>query len=805
MPNDVLRAFSIALAASLLALFVHLSATSGGKLSKPAAVPMAERDQEKSGAAIDEPQPVAATLEDAVDHIVQPFLGPKHARGCVVVLGTRDRVLLRRAYGDRSVSPGREPMTPDTIFDLASLTKPIATASSILLLAERGRLDLDAPVSAWIPSFGVPDKAEITVRMLLTHTSGLPAASALSHYEKPTPDLLATIGGLPLRFAPGTGYLYSDVGYVVLGLLVRPVAGVGLSDFARTQVFEPLGMHETRFLPMDAGRIAPTEPEGGRMLRGIVHDPRARRMGGVAGHAGLFSTADDLSRFARALLGGGVAVPAGPASRLRVLQEDTVASMWSAAGHSSHPRTAAWDIVRVWDAKMGRTRMTFAHGGFTGTYLWLDPERGNFMVLLSSRLHPDGKGNVLELRAALRRFAVEQAAGSSEAGVQVGVDVLQQQAFRPLAGKRVALLTHDAAVDARGRRTVDVLHEASNVNVVALLVPEHGMNARGEGRVADGMDPRTGLPIVALYGPRRAPPAAWLDRVDVVVVDLQDVGVRFYTYGSTMLRTLRAASARGKAFVVLDRPNPLGGVVIDGPLPGGGADDWLHPYAVPIRHGLTLGELSLLAAREWGLATKPEVVTVRGWSRKMLFQDTGLGWTPPSPNLRTPEQALLYPGVALLEATNVSVGRGTETPFEVVGAPWMDERLAERLGKSGLAGVEISPATFQPTAGPYAGEACRGVRFRVVERRAVESMRLGYSLVLALRALYPDHFRPKGVLTLVGHRPTYDALMAARPVEEILELAAEQRADFEYRRKPVLLYEPFRVEPGRVRSRRSGQ
>ena len=788
MPNDVFRAVLVALAASLIAVLVHFSATSGGKVSKPAA----ESCPAGSGAAIDEPQPADATLEDAVDHIVHPFLAPKHVRGCVVVIGTRDRVLLRRAYGARSISPGREPMTPDTIFDLASLTKPIATASSILLLAERGRLELDAPVSTWVPSFGVPDKAAITVRMLLTHTSGLPAASALSHYEKPTPDLLATIGGLPLRFAPGTGYLYSDVGYVVLGILVRRVAGVGLADFARTEVFQPLGMDETRFLPMDAGRIAPTEPEGGRMLRGIVHDPRARRMGGVAGHAGLFSTADDLSRFARALLGGGVVNEAtdvgSPASRMRVWQADTVESMWNPAGHSSHPRTAAWDIVRVWDAKMGRTRTTFAHGGFTGTYLWLDPERGNFMVLLSSRLHPDGKGNVLELRAALRRFAVELAAGSSEVGVQVGVDVLQQQAFRPLAGKRVALLTHDAAVDARGRRTVDVLHEASNVNVVALLVPEHGMTARGEGRVADGLDPRTGLPIVALYGPRRAPPAAWLDRVDVVVVDLQDVGVRFYTYASTMLRTLRAASARGKAFVVLDRPNPLGGVVVDGPLPGAEADDWLHPYAVPIRHGLTLGELSLLAAREWELATKPEVVTMRGWSRKMLFEDTGLGWTPPSPNLRTPEQALLYPGVALVEATNVSVGRGTKTPFEVVGAPWMDERLAQRLGTSGLAGVEISPAVFRPTHGPHAGEACRGVRFRVVEPRAIESMRLGYALVLALRALYPDHFRPRGVLTLVGHRPTYDALLAARPVEEILELSAEQRADFEFRRRPVLLY-----------------
>ncbi|MFW5740273.1 MAG: serine hydrolase, partial [Myxococcota bacterium] len=610
------RVVAIAAVAGLLAAWVTLVAGQGAPLSLP---PSEERPSSQAHAKRARPGFPAAPKHERneLDAIVKRFIDAGDVPGCVVITGSRDRVLTRRAFGLRAVSPIREEMTLGTVFDLASLTKPIVTASSVLLLSEKGLLDLDALVSIWLRPFRTMDKRSITVRMLLTHTSGLPAANHLSHYGPDPEQVLQQIGGLRLRFEPGDGYLYSDVGYIVLGMLVSEVSGMSLSAFASRHLFQPAGMGRTRFRPRDARHIAPTEPAGGRMLRGEVHDPRARRMGGEAGHAGLFATADDLAKFAQLLLRGGVGQGG------RVFDASTVGTMWKPDGHASRPRTLAWDVVRVWDPKRKRSRVTFGHGGFTGTYLWLDPEEGRFFLLLSSRLHPAGKGKAGPLRTALRKHAL---ATAFEPPVATGIDVLRSEGFARLAGKRIALLTHDAARDARGRRTVDLLREASEVDLVVLFAPEHGMSAKGEGHIADAVDARTQLPVVALFGPRRAPQRTWLDRVDAVVVDLQDAGVRFYTYASTLLRTMRAAWARGKDVVVLDRPNPLGGLIVEGPVPDAEANDWLHPLAIPLRHGLTLGELSLLAASDWSSPQRPRVVRLRGWDRNMLFDDTSLPW-----------------------------------------------------------------------------------------------------------------------------------------------------------------------------------
>lgn len=682
----------------------------------------------------------AAPSRDSIDAAVHRALAAKEIAGCVVVVGTRSRLLVSRAYGLRAVAPAAEPMTTDTIFDLASLTKPIATASSVMLLAERGALGLDMPLEGWFPELAATSKARITPRMLLLHTSGLPAANVLRDYEQGPGELLRAIAALPLAFEPGRGYRYSDTGYVVLGELVRRVAGRDVAEYSRAELFRPMGMSDTRFGPVSSTRVAPTERLGARWLRGEVHDPRASRLGGVAGHAGLFSTGADLARMAQVLLGR-----SGP------FANSTVDRLLHVEGHPSHPRTTAFDLVRVWDSSKNESRLTFAHTGFTGTYLWIDRESDRFLVLLSSRLHPDGKGSVNALRTSLREAALAYPATK----VSVGIDVLAENGFEALRGSRVALLTHDAARDARGCRTVDMLHNSREVQVVALFAPEHGLGATGEGAVRDGRDSATGIPVVGLFGQRTEPPDEWANRVDTVVIDLQDAGARFYTYSASMTRCLRWADRHGKRVVVLDRPNPLGGAIAEGPLPDETANEWLHPLPIPIRHGMTMGELATFAARENHLKIEPEVVRMRGWTRDMLFEDTGLDWHAPSPNLRTPHQALLYPGVALVELANVSVGRGTVTPFELVGAPWADHRLEAALRRLAPSGVTIERATFVPSKGPYAGETCRGVRMRVTRPATFSSMKLGYAMVRALVRTYPERFEPSQVNVLLGNRRVF--------------------------------------------------
>jgi hypothetical protein len=275
-------------------------------------------------------------------------------------------------------------------------------------------------------------------------------------------------------------------------------------------------------------RAVPTERRNGSWLMGSVHDPRAARLAGVAGHAGLFSTADDLARFARALLNH------GELDGVRVWSAEAVDEMLRPQALPQHRRALGWEVVRVWDAAAGRTRETLGHGGFTGTYLWLDPERDLFLVFLSSRLHPDGRGRVHELVAQLRGAVLERAPAPTttpvRGAVRVGIDVLRDNGFAQLRGSRVGLVTHAAALTRDGVRTADVLPAAPGLTLVALFTPEHGMEGKTDGAVADARDPRTGLPIHSLYGQRRTPTTSQLAGVDTLVVDLQDAGARFYTY-----------------------------------------------------------------------------------------------------------------------------------------------------------------------------------------------------------------------------------------------------------------------------------
>lgn len=723
-----------------------------------------------------------------------------------------------KATGWRAVEPAVEPMTEDTIFDLASLTKVVATTSAVMKLAEQGKVDLEAPVGNYLPEFTGGDRDKVKVRWLLTHCSGLPpgisydAARPWSGYEQG----IVRACQERLRSEPGTAFVYSDVNFILLGEIVRRVSGQWLDEFVRDHIFEPLAMHDTMFRPPATllPRIAPTEwSRSGRPLRGEVHDPTSRRMGGRTGHAGLFSTTHDLARFCRMLLNGGFL------EGRRVLAESTVALMTSVQSPSalSNKRGFGWDIASSFSSQRGEffpSGHSFGHTGWTGTSLWVDPTSRTFVIFLSNRNHPTEKGSVGGLRGELATLAAQSVANwhdivlpglilpwsrpapavpvvdrHTTPQVLSGLDVQRRDGFNTLQGKRLGLITNHTGIARDGVAAIDLLATAPGVQLVALFGPEHGI--RGEldhEGIKDSRDEKTGLPVYSLYGDRRQPAAEQLATLDALVFDIQDIGCRFYTYIATMCKSMEAAAAHQKEFIVLDRPNPIGGEVIEGPLREG-ADVFVAAHTIPLRHGMTVGEIAKMFATERKLNLKLTVVKCEGWTRDTWFDQTQLPWINPSPNMRSLNAATLYPGIGLLEFTNVSVGRGTDTPFEVVGAPWIDEMaLARELSAAGLVGVQVMPVRFTPQASKFAKEECRGVRFTITDRRAFESTKLGAALASALCRRHPKDYETKNLNTLLLHQVTLAALKAGKPWPETCRLWAKDERDFRLRRRPFLLY-----------------
>ncbi|NOU31838.1 MAG: DUF1343 domain-containing protein [Polyangiaceae bacterium] len=697
--------------------------------------------------------------------------------GAVALMVRGDQVVLHEAYGQRAVRPAPTRMTTDTVFDLASLTKPIATATTVVLLAEAGLFSLRDPVARYLPAFAAAGKGEVTIEQLLLHTSGLPADNALSAYGGTRDEAVRRILEMKTERAPGEGFRYSDLGYVVLGELVAKVTKSSLADAARSRVFTPLGMTDTGFLPGPElrARAAPTErtsPDAERFFTGEVHDPRARALGGVAGHAGLFATSLDLSRFVRAILQGGK-VDGQQALPARVV-ETLLAPRPIPGG------------TRAYLGSMHGTAV--AHTGFTGTSFWIDPAHGFGLVILASRLHPTGKGSADRLRSDLISAAIV-AASRKEAAVRPGIDVLEETGFAAVRGRKVALLTHAAGRTKDGRRTVDVLRGAHDVKVVALLSPEHGLASAAEGAVQDGTDAASGLPLHSLYGDARRPTQAMLHGADTVVIDLQDAGARFYTYATTVGYTLEAAAELHVRVVLLDRPNPAGGEIVEGPLRDADKESFIAYHRIPVRHGMTLGELARMFVAERKLGTDVVVVPARGLGRNALYAETSLSWVAPSPNLPTPSAALLYSGVALLEATNVSVGRGTDAPFEQIGAPWIDSAaLLAALAHESHPGIALRAVTFTPTTSVHAKTECHGVAFAVTAPHDVRAVHLGVALAFALRKVFPARFSPQGVATLLGHRAAFDALTSGASVTAIEDTYRGDPAAFLQRRAPYLLY-----------------
>jgi len=732
----------------------------------------------------------------AIDGLVEELIVAEKMPGCVVCIGRRAGIVLLKAYGRRAVKPAPEAMTVDTVFDLASITKPVATATAIMRLVEEGKLRLSDPIATHIPEFAANGKEKLTVHDLLTHQSGLIADNAIEDYADGPAKAVERIWNLTPLHPAATKFIYSDVNFIVLGQLVERISGESVAAFAERATFEPLGMTETGYQPAEPlrTRAAPTEEREGRWMRGEVHDPRAWKLGGVAGHAGLFGTATDLARYATMMLRG------GELEGVRVLAPETIAVMtrgWPIPGGGF--RGLGWDKRSPLSSNRGDllTESAFGHGGFTGTALWIDPALDLYVIFLSNRVHPDGKGLVNPLIARIASAAagaIAESRGVPQAAtdrpVLTGIDVLVRDNFRQLAGKKVALITNHTGLDRQHRRTGSLLAKADGVTLVAIFGPEHGASGTfDQANVPDGTDEETGVPVKSLYGKTKRPTAEMLADVDTIVFDIQDIGCRFYTYVSTMLEAMKAAAEHKKAFVVLDRPNPIDGTSIAGPRVDDGRGTFVGCHPIPLRHGMTVGELAKMFAADLKLDLDLTVVACEGWRRADAFDATGLEWVNPSPNMRSLTEAFLYPGIGLLEFTNLSVGRGTDTPFEVIGAPWLDGRaLADALAARRIPGVGFVPIRFTPDASKFKGASCSGVNIAVTDRAALDPVRVGLEIAVALRRLYPQEWEIDKLDLLLLHKATLEALRSGADADTVLEQSRDGLKEFGRRRQPHLLY-----------------
>ena len=855
---------------------------------------------------------------DQIEQLVLADIADKKLPGAVVVVGHRGKIVYRKAFGNRSFVPTVEKMTVDTIFDVASLTKPVATATSIMILVEQGKLRLNDTIGKFIPDIDDPEAKKVTIQQLLTHTSGYRPDFDLGEKWTGRDGMLAALKKEKLRNPPGTRFVYSDIGFIVLGEIYGRVTGkpTEFSDAVRTMFTNGLGVHDSGYVEMfrsdtfiansrddKRSRIAPTEnirgqnsylgstydgnaAEGNEILRGRVHDPTSFRMGGVAGHAGLFSTADDLARYCQMLLNGGIA-PVGTASgsdrlsrrpisrrpltgdpvatapgsdtRRRILSAQTIARMTApyVVSEDGATRGLGWDMNTSFSSNRGELFPlgSFGHTGFTGTSIWIDRVSQTFVVFMSNRVHPDGKGDVTPLRAKvatvaasaiedtpIEAYRLAESIYTSQVAAQIpkfrdlvqrsnpksadkvdweevaqfirdsrkmtglgyfdpidrdesvpvlnGIDVLEKTNFKDLAGKRIGLVTNHTGRNFAGKPTIDVLHEAKNVKLVSLFAPEHGI--RGEldvEKINDSKDEKTGLPIYSLYGETRRPKPEHLKDLDAIVYDIQDIGARFYTYTATLKNVMEEAAKAKIPVYVLDRPNPINGVNIEGSLAEETKLSFIAAHTIPVRYGMTIGELGQLMNAERKIGADLRVIKMENWTRSMWFDETGQTWVNPSPNMRSLTEATLYPGIGLLETTNLSVGRGTDTPFEIIGAPWLDgQKLAKHMNERNLKGVRFVPVRFKPNASVFKEEQLSGVNIIVTDRRSFEPVRTGIEIATALRKLYPTEWQVDRYGRLLVNAEFLEMVKRGDTPETIHGAWQKSLVEFEKRRAPYLLY-----------------
>ncbi|HMF62818.1 MAG TPA: sodium/solute symporter [Edaphobacter sp.] len=801
----------------------------------------------------------------AITTLLSQAIAAKKLPGAVVLVNHNGKKVFEQAYGSRALEPTVEPMTEETIFDMASLTKCLATATAVMQLYEAGKFQFDDPVAKYLPGFAVNDKGNVTIRELLTHYSGLPPDVDLKEAWTGKQTGIDLAFNSKLEATPGTAFKYSDINFITLGALVEKLSGESLDQYAAKHIFQPLGMTHTRFLPPTSWipNIAPTAHNDDgpladdKLLRGTVHDPTTRRMGGVAGHAGVFSTAADVSLYAQALLDK-LLHDTGPfplkQATLRLMttpeQPSTAQPGAPVFTPDGKPTTGiatrgfGWDINTAFSRPRGEVFPigSFGHTGFTGTTLWMDPGSDTIVILLSNAVHPRGNPPISALRGQVAT-AVARALNlksSPEDGVTnshptasssvnpsaptlTGIDVLESSHFAALLEVsrrhnnrlRLGLMTNQTGLDSKGNRTIDILNRSSpEVELKTLFSPEHGiLGVKDSTDVGNDTDSTTHLPVISLYGPKdsdKRPSHDALKDLDAVVIDLQDAGVRFYTYEAVVGYFLEAAAQEKNVgheleVIVLDRPNPIGGVAVQGPVSDAGRDSYTNYMPLPIRHGFTLGELAryINGERRLPSPTSPNVqvplnakltvIAMQNWERSQYFDGTHLPWTNPSPNLRNLTAATLYPGLGLLDATNVSVGRGTEKPFEQIGAPYIDSSaLAAYLTKRKIAGVTFAPISFAVAENsnqyPSHGKTIPGISLTLTDRNALDAPELGIEVMSALHRLYGAQFNLAKADHLIA---SVNTMLALQNNEDPRAIAAAWRAEleaFRQRRQAYLLY-----------------
>lgn len=726
-----------------------------------------------------------------LDATIQQAIQEKKVPGAVIVVGHNGSIVYRKAYGNQALLPAPQPMAIDTIFDIASLTKVVATTPSVMKLFEQGKLRIADNVNVYLPEFQ-DGKSEITVQQLLTHYSGLrpdltlePAWSGYeTGIEKAMHEKCVNL--------PGTKFVYSDINFILLGEIVHRLSGQTLADFARANIYGPLGMADSTFQPPTAllPRIAPTERQkDGTILRGVVHDPTARYMGGIAGHAGLFSTADDLAKYCQMMVSGGGAI----------FSPATVTKFTSPASPLDQKaiRGLGWDIDSPYSGNRGElfpAGKSYGHTGFTGTSIWIDPGSQTYVVLLTNAVHPVVGKAITPLRGRVATIVAAAIGREKQLSMVVrpvftGLDVLAARKFDVLQGKRIGLITNQTGIDRERHRDIDLMTGAG-VKLTALFSPEHGiLGAEDQEMVKGTKDAKTGIPVYSLYeGKNRRPSQEVLHNLDAVVFDIADVGARFYTYVTTMAYAMEECAKAKIPIYVLDRPNPITGLHVEGPILDPKLSAFIGYFPEPVRHGMTLGELATMFNEENHIGADLRVVAMEGWHRADWFDATGLPWVDLSPNMRNLNQALLYPGIGMIEAsTNWSVGRGTDSPFEQVGADYVDgQQLAAYLSARAIPGVRIYPVRFRPTASNYASKTIDGVRFIVTNRDIFDSTRLGTEVAAAVRRLYPGKIDFDVDRNLIGS-PAFIAGLKAG-TEPVALLKAESLERFLSMRSRYLLY-----------------
>jgi uncharacterized protein YbbC (DUF1343 family) len=718
--------------------------------------------------------------------------------GCTVQVGSDQQPFWTAAFGYHDYSDAT-PVTVDAIYDLASVTKVAGTTTVLMRLVALGKVRLDDPIGRWLPEFlaDTPDpeqraqRERVTVEHLLTHSSGLGPWRPFHQQVDSYTDLIAEACRVPLVAEPGESHRYSDIGLMLAGEVAARAGGRPLAELERELVFDPLGMTNTwRCPPAELlSRIPPTEIDAatGELVHGVVHDENARAGEGQTGHAGLFATAEDLGKLAAELL-------RAARGQSRLFPRQVVEQFFEPRQVGGIRRAVGWNIVPDSGGRL------LSHTGFTGTSMQLDLRRNRYIVLLTNRVHPTRDNQQIgrvrrEVRAAVER----QFESMDHPGIERQFAELQQT----LEGKRVGLLTNPSSVDAEYRFLADRLHASSQVTLVCLFAPEHGLRGDRQAgqKVQDYVDDATGLPVYSLYSQRRIPTPEQLAEFDVLLCDLQDVGARFYTFVWTVVSVMEAAARENKRVVIFDRPNPIGLAHMEGaptrlnaglvgPVWSG------QPFGVPTRHGMTVGEIATLVNEAWA-ENKADLTVVRvpGYSRSTRFVETGYPWVMPSPNMPTLDTAAVYPGTCVFEGTNLSEGRGTTRPFELIGAPFVQpRRVVARLNDAGLPGVRFREAWFTPTFEDHADQLCGGVQVHVTDPDAFQPVRTGLVMLKAFCDLYPKQVTVTSFASRLMGVPDLHHRIWTESADSLIDDWQADLLEFQQLRQPYLLY-PESLQP----------